>query len=455
LADLLDVQTGAPVGSPLWWVAKLAVRIDSRIPLLQKYDDYYSGRQKLKFQSKRFQQAFGGLFADFSDNWCELVVEAVEERLNVTGFRFGTDGDDLAWQIWQANNLDADSQLGHTEALKSGMTYVLVSPGDPPQITIEDPKQVIVAYSAGNRRVRVAALKRWLEDDGHMMATLYLPEFVYKYRSERAMPDGFVSDSVAWVPREIPTEPWPVRNPLRTVPVVPLVNKPRLDGTGVSEIEGVIPKQDAVNKEIIDMLTASEFAAFKQRWIAGMDVEIDPVTKKPIAPFDIGVDRALIAPHSETRFGEFSESNLTNYVSAIEMLVQHIASQTRTPPHYFYLAGQFPSGESIKSAETGLVAKARRKMRHFGESWEEVMRLAFRAMGDPRAGVLDAETIWGDPESRSESEHIDAVVKKQALNVPTKQLWEDAGYSPQQIQRFEAMRTEDAFLQALQPTVPE
>jgi hypothetical protein len=55
------------------------------------------------------------------------------------------------------------------------------------------------------------------------------------------------------------------------------------------------------------------------------------------------------------------------FVKAVEMLVQHIASQTRTPPHYFALTGQFPSGDAIKSAETGLVAKVRRKMVHFGE----------------------------------------------------------------------------------------
>jgi hypothetical protein len=130
------------------------------------------------------------------------------------------------------------------------------------------------------------------------------------------------------------------------------------------------------------------------------------------------------------------------------MLVQHVASQTRTPPHYFYLRGQFPSGESIKSAETGLVAKAKRKMRHFGEGWEEVIRLAFSVMNDDRADIVDAETIWGDPESRSESEHIDAVVKKLALGVPQQQLWEDADYTPQQIDRFHAMLREQALSQA-------
>ena len=66
------------------------------------------------------------------------------------------------------------------------------------------------------------------------------------------------------------------------------------------------------------------------------------------------------------------------------MLIQHVAAQTRTPPHYLLGAmGSFPSGESLKATETGLVAKVRRKMLSFGEGWEEAMRLAFAVEGEP------------------------------------------------------------------------
>jgi hypothetical protein len=141
------------------------------------------------------------------------------------------------------------------------------------------------------------------------------------------------------------------------------------------------------------------------------------------------------------------------------LLVQHIASQTRTPPHYFYLSGNFPSGDAIKSAETGLVAKSRRKMRFYGEAWEEVMRLCFAVTGDARSKVMDAETIWGDPEYRSESELADALVKRAAIGVPRRQLWEDAGYSQTEISRFHEMELEDSMDSLLAPptmaTVPK
>jgi hypothetical protein len=131
---------------------------------------------------------------------------------------------------------------------------------------------------------------------------------------------------------------------------------------------------------------------------------------------------------------------LKPFVDGIQLLVQHIASQSKTPPHYFYLSGQFPSGESIKSAETGLVAKVLRKERFYGEAWEEVMRLAFQVEGErARAADVLAETIWADAETRTESEHVDAVIKRASVGVPRRQLWEDLGYTQVQIERFEGM----------------
>jgi len=101
--------------------------------------------------------------------------------------------------------------------------------------------------------------------------------------------------------------------------------------------------------------------------------------------------------------------------------------------------------------ETGLVAKAKRRMRDLGEGWEEVERLAFRGAGDATRGAyMAAETIWRDPENRTESQHVDALQKLAALGVPQEQLWADAGYTPEQIKRFLEMRPAPA----LAPTSP-
>lgn len=432
--------------SPEWWVNVLVNRLEMRAIQVLHFQAYYEGRHRLSYAGARWRTAFGHLFTHFADNWCQLVVDAVAERLNVEGFRMTDEpkGDSDAWDIWQRNQLDHDSNLAHVEALAASSSYAIVWPGDDgePRITVESPLQVTVAYAPDDRRKRLAAIKCWQDDFGSVHCTLYLPDGVYKYT--RASGSG-----TKYAPRVVPeSEPWPLPNPLGVVPVVELRNRPRLSNVswGMSEIENVIPQQDALNKLLADMLIASEYAAYRQRWAIGLDVPLDPETGKPIEPFKSAVDRLWVSESPDTKFGEFSPTDLTNYVAPIEMLVQHIAAQSSTPPHYFYLKGQFPSGESIKSAESSLVAKARNRMRNFEEGWEEIMRLAFAVLDDPRQYAWTAETIWADPEYRTEGEHVDALVKLRSIAVPIEQLWQDAGYTPQQIARFQSMRASDALL---------
>jgi hypothetical protein len=183
---------------------------------------------------------------------------------------------------------------------------------------------------------------------------------------------------------------------------------------------------------------------------------VDPENGRPLEPWKAAIDRWASTAAPDAKFGTFDATDLTPYVKSIEQTIQIIASTTRTPPHYLLgQAGSFPSGESLRAAETGLVAKALRRQRDFGEGWEEAMRLAFLTLGDTaRSSATDAETIWKDAETKTESEHVDALVKLQSLGVPKEQLWEDAGYSPQQIERFKTMATEES-LATMPATTPE
>lgn len=446
---------------------KLDDRLIARRPHLAKLDRYYEGDHPLLFASQRFKKAFGGTFDAFADNWCELVVDSVEERLTPTGFRLGdaAEGDAEAWRIWQANGLDADSQIGHTNALVHGAGYVMIGPGDDPAtplITIEDAHEVLVEHDPARRRDRVAAIKRYRDDnDGVEYATLYTPNWVWRFQAKAPDPHVTVTQALRWERRDIDGRAWPERNEAGVVPIVPLYNRPRgrrgkIDTWGRSELGPVIPQQNAINKLVMDLLVTSEFSAFPQRWATGLMDDTEDANQgsaegptefeQRVERFVAGASTLFTVEDDKTKFGQFAAADLGNFVKAIEMMVQHIASQTRTPPHYFYLSGNFPSGESIKSAETGLVAKARRKMRHFGEGWEEVIRVAGLFAGNEElAAAHSAETMWADPESRSESERVDALTKLATLGVPQRQLWEDAGYSPQQIARFDAMAVQDAL----------
>jgi hypothetical protein len=408
-------------------LAALAVELDAAQHTVGRMHDYYAGRHPLAFATPKFAEAFGGLFRTFASNWCGLVVDVPRQRLRPTGFRFGDGpGDTDAWAIWQANNLDAGSLLLHTEALVTGRAYCIVwaDGGGRPRITPESATQVIALRDPATRQP-VAALKRWEVPGGGLEARLFLPDKVVSYTAQAG------STVSGW--RHTNT----IDNPLGVVPVVEFGNRPTITGEGTSELADVAPLQDAVNKLCTDMLVASEFNSFKARYLMLPSDASREAIDKMVAQLKAkaaAFQRYLVTTAGTV--GEFTESTLEGFVAAITLLTQHVATMTQTPPHYFFLRGEFPSGESIQSAEAGLVAKVEDKQVVFGEAWERVLRLAFAVQGDPRAGAEDCETIWRDPRLRPEGVVVDAATKKFAMGVPLRQLLEDMGYSPQQQARI-------------------
>jgi hypothetical protein len=418
----------------------LADKLDERLPAIERYAAYYQGQHRIAFATSKWRETFGALFAELSDNWCQLVVDASVERLKVIGFRFGSGdetADDAAWDLWQANYLDADSTLAHTEAVRSGIAYVLVVPNvddaDTPRITVETPAQCIVWTAPDDRRKRLAGLKRWQDDDGETARSiLYTPERFYPYVRRKSSRE-WVSDGAGY------------GNAIGIVPMVPMLNNPTMLADGISDLNVVIPLQDAVNKLLADMLVNSEYIAFPQRYATGLEIPTDPETGRPLdrEQFLSSVSRMWVAEDDKVRFGQLAESDGAAYVKQVEVLIQHVAAQTRTPPHYLLgQSGSFPSGESLKATETGLVAKAKRKQITFGETWEESMRLAFLYRGDTvRGAAANAETLWQDPESRSEGELVDALIKLQTIGYPLEVLWAMHGESPQQIERMRRLKS--------------
>ncbi|WP_228973389.1 phage portal protein [Streptomyces sp. DH12] len=399
---------------------------------------------------------------DARTNWTSLVIDSPVERMGVDGFRFGVDGedkersaktaDDAANRIWQENQMDADSDLIHYGALSQRRAFVLVERGEDgrPVLTHETPRQVAVEHVQGSRRKLAAGLKLWRDDwTGNTRATLWTPTETHHFttRSEYPVFTGRGFRPGSWDAMALPNardgrEP----NDLGVVPLVPFINRRSRRPAGFAEHEDVLSNQNRINLSLIYLIAAMRYGAFRQRWAAGLEVDEDPITGKPIQPFQLDIRRLWTTADPEVKFGEFSATDLVPYVRAVESAVQDLAAISRTPPHY--LLGQVVnvSGDALKAAETGLVSKVRDRQRAFGESWEQTMRLAFRVLGDEaRANAYSAETLWRDPESRSLAELADAAVKKQAAGVPWRQRMEDMGYTPQEIDRMEIDRAADAL----------
>lgn len=486
----MAVTTAPEANSPEWWLIRLLRRLQDRLPELQLYENYYEGNQPLAFASQKFKDAFGERFPAFTSNFSSLVVDGTAERLEVQGFRFGSDdANATVWRYWQENELDAGSQLAHTEALVKGLAYALVEPGEAgPVITIEDACDAIVELAPKSRRERRAGLKRWIDDEQRLVVYLYLPDFIYKYRSKERWTDEYGSywraatpwaEGYEWKlwdiakiePLVIQGEEWPLPNRLGVVPLVELANRPRLQAAGCSDIAPIRSNQDAVNKYRCDALIASEFAAFPQRYLLNFEPETDPATGRPKEPFRAAIDRLWTVPPPDPdienapapSFGQFAAASLEPYTRMIELEVGHISSISRLPYHYLLGSPQSvpPSGESLKSSEAGLVRKVGRAEMFLGEGWEEAMRVALIA-GDENASAATfrgAETVWVDSETRNEATRTDSVVKLHAEGVIDDELaWEMAGLTRAQIddmkERIAARKAEEAAAPAPPPAGP-
>jgi len=437
------------VQSPQWWLSRLANKLAADQSKFTTFENYYSGNHPLpvipRELDRRYLDQFREIIQQSRANFMELVIDAAVERLHVQGFRLSAQSNAVAdqesWRIWQANSLDAESALLFGNTLKHGRGYLSVwNDGSGPTIAVEDAQQVIVETEPGNRRQRAAALKVWLDDwTNTQRANVYLPDGIYKYQRKS---DETLTAGEAWTALPDETAAF-VSNPVGVVPIVPLINRPKSSPDGQSEIESVIPIQDRINSTIFNRVLAGWFTAFRQRWASGIEIPHDPSTNQPVEPFKAAIDRLWVSENPEAHFGEFSQTDLAPYIAAHERDIQDIAVITRTPRHYLFQSGQSPSGDAIKSAETGLVAKARAKMIDFSDSLEEALNLA-RVFGGETDVPVDSEIIWADPEYKSDSEISDAVVKQYAAGLVTLETAQEVlGYSPIQIQRMVQQRKDE------------
>ncbi|BDM70620.1 hypothetical protein HEK616_41070 [Streptomyces nigrescens] len=462
--------------SPGWWLSRLGYALmrerddewvttyrghRERVPGLDQLREYAEGRAPLPHVPGVDPHQAHEWMRDARTNWTSLVIDSPAERLGVEGFRFGesSEADDDANAIWQENGMDAESDLVHYGALSQRRSFVLVDEDDNgrPRMLHKTARQVAIARDPHDPRKIAAGLYLYRDDwTGSTRATLWTPteyhdfvtsneEVVFPLRAAR------LDSWDAWILPDGTESTGP--NKLGVVPLVPFVNRRNRRLDGFAEHEDILPIQNRINLSLINLIAAMKYGAFRQRWAAGLEIGEDPLTGAKIEPFTLDIKSLWTTDDPDVKFGEFSATDLKPYVAAVESAVQDLAAISKTPPHY--LIGQVVnvSGDALKAAETGLASKVRSKQREFGESWEQVMRLAFRILGDHRADETDAETIWADSESRTVAELADAAVKKQAAGVPWRQRMEDMRYTPQQIARMEVDRAADA-MNATPPTNP-
>lgn len=417
------------------------------------YREYYAGNHRLAFATDKYRSAFGDLFAAFADNLCPAVVDAVADRLQVTGWGVRDDQSDdaeavheAAEAVWSRNLMDRRAGEVHTEALRQGDAYVLVWSGDDGKAVLYPQRadQVMVEYDPEDPGRVALAVKAWTigrqadGTGGRVRVNVYLPDRLAKYvtRNDVASSDLRAAVLVPWA---VQGEAWPLPHNLGMVPMIPFPNNAAVGQYGTSELRDVIPLQDALNKAVADMMVAMEYVALPQRWATGIEVPTDPSTGKPVDGWRPSVERLWSTPAADARFGEFGAANLGQFLQVQDGFRAEVARVSATPFHYLMLTtGDFPSGEAMKTAEQRFVSKVRDRMRGFGSPWGQVMALALAIEGTQAS----LEPDWPDPAPKSERDHLEGLKVKAELGVPQPVLWKEMGYTQDEVDDMDAQAQE-------------
>lgn len=432
----------------LSFLAWLAEEDQERQARYVAYREFYDGdhNTQLTARQRRYLQVKMG--EDFVDNYCPIVVDALAERLKVTGFDTGdSDQGKLFWDWWQAGRMDGVQIVAHTGAVRDGDTYIITEWQEEPALPIwninlayDGTEGVKVHYSKDRRNLIAYASKRWRvesedpENAGKMRRlNLYYPDRIEKWVSHDQAFEGawqpFEEEGRAW------PEPWVGKDgqPLG-VPVAHFKNAEQGYNYGISELKNIIPLQNALNKSIIDLLAAADTTGFRMYWAVG-----DNPSGLEIAP-----GSWFYSLNPEAKLGFFPGEDLAPLIAVKDTFVAEIARVSRTPLSYFQASGQVAAEGTQKQQESGLVAKVKDRQVSFGNAWEDALTMARRLHNTYGPGGLDEEQVvsalWADPETRNEREHLGGLKLKAELGVPSEQLWREMGYDEEKVAEMLAMR---------------
>lgn len=403
----------------------------------QTYYDYYEGKHQLAFSSKKFKEKFGERFQHLRQNLCRAVVKAPVSRLEANGFQSDAkDIQEISWNLWKNSKMPRHAVAVHREAFKTGDAYVIVWKNSLDQVVISPQlaQNITVWRNVDTDEIEKAA-KGWFGSDEKYYLTLYYPDKIEKFvsaKTTKTIPQS-ASD---FIERQINGEDFPLSNPFSKVPVFQFKYDADLSDFGTSILKDVIPLNDALNISWSGILVSQEENTRRRRHIAGMTVEKDEETGKKINPFKPD-DDIFFADDKDTKFGEFSDVELTQMLQVLENTIKAIAMVSGIPPSYFNLEqiGSAVSGEALRKIEARFTAIVQEAQRAFGETWAEVISFGLQISNQSNS-LKNIEVQWTDAAPIGENELLDNALKKKALGWSVEQIQRDFGLSDEQIKKM-------------------
>ena len=347
--------------------------------------DYYDGDQPIVFASTKLAEIFKSN-VKFTENWCSVVIDSVKERIELKGFQVPEVANESMGKIWNRNLLDLESDDLHEAALVTGEAYLIVQQSeDGIDMFYNDPRLCHVFYESDNPRKKRMAAKMWVGDDDKYHLTLYYPDRFEFYISQNDAKN--VTEASNFVMIENSTIP----NQDGDIPVFHFSMNKRVIK---SDLNDVIPLQNAINKILTDMMVVGDYGSFPQRYI----ISNADVGKLKNAPNEIWAIPSGDGVGQGTSVGQFQPADLKNYLQSMNQLAGDISRITRTPKHYFFSEGGDPSGEALIAMEAPLNRKVADRIERFEPVWKEAMAYALHLSGH-EVNVEDITVEWDNVET--------------------------------------------------------
>jgi len=447
-----------------WAISDVKMRAP-HYELARRYDE---GRHRLLFASEKFRNAFGLMFREFADNFCDDVVDANTDRLQIIGWTSNDEVLDLYLdEAWEANHGASRTGAIHRHAYREGDGFGMVqeTPDHRGRMFKMDPTEMAVRYSDDNPDEKAVAARVW-KTGKRWRITLYYPDHLERYTSRGSSADGGIPGVNAFSPVTDQAD-GEARAELTRIPVYHFPNG-ELSSYGRSLLRGVIPVQDALNKTVADLLVDMERTALPQRHATGVELPRDPVTGEEYDPWkDLKPGELLWTKAKEARFGEFAGANLTQFLDVADSFRIAIARKGYLPPHSIVLrtgqsAASAMSGVALLVGEGRSVKLGRDRQRDWGPEHREMMAhlLSIDTLQNVTGGDLSEQ--WAPVETRDMKALLEELMLKKDLGVPLKRLLEEAGYTSDEAEEFveevgvqlDAHRAALSVLEGGRPAIP-
>lgn len=447
--------------TPDWWLIRLGRRLrDRQEKQLALWWRYYRGDHPLPEGPKKATEAYRDFQRKARTNFCGMVVRADVHRLEIIGVTDGKGQEDpQAWSWWQQNRMDSRQKQVFRLAGAQSVSYVMGGPHPRdkkrPLLTPEHPREVIVDKDPATGE-RSAGLKAWYDDISRRgRAIVFTADgLVVRYRTvtERG-PGKLPWGEKSWeiIPEGVST------NPYGRVPIIDFPCLPDVGEEPLPAFEQVMEVQDRINLGVLNRMSAERYSAFRQKYVIGhkfrrqTDAETGlEVVEQPFRP-DPG--SLWASEGKDTKFGEFSQTDLIGYLKTHESDIRDLLVTTSTPAYYIASELVNLSADAVLALDTNHVAKIREYQAQYGEAAEEIFALAAKIAGDER-DFSAHEVRWRDPRELNPSVLADMGVKKKAIGYPVSMIAESMGESPQRISRMETERAAEALLAPVAPAAP-